>query len=110
MRYLKLFEESRYNYYIIDEIWPEVEDKPWLALTAEERVKIESLGFSIEENNKNLYRLTLNYDDDVKLELTKVYDEWYYVGDTYYRGHNKEYKCDGFDGLMACLRNLCQKF
>ena len=87
---------------------------PWSTLSSEAFTKRESdvlfkLGFIDkrkwdipQSHNKKLVYHFLNFGISVLVEKTD--DNWYYVNFQTSSNTDKYYKCDQFDGLLACLK------
>jgi len=124
MKYIKLFEDLTDKYHDVSNL-RDIDISP--IEFSDKEGNLLKIGFSksspicytlIDTEDALIDLNFLGIDNkgiDGKLNVWKVYDEWYYVG--YYRRYEKEngsfgweglvqvklYKCDQWDGLMDCL-------
>lgn len=59
--------------------------------------------YNIELGLGHFFGKSKLYINNGKIIITKVEDEWYYISVNNFASH---YRCDGWDGLMDCLRYL----
>lgn len=83
----------------------------WIKFTQEEVNLINQLYNSKFEYYESIFgdRAIVHRDDDKRVNIHKLEDEWYYVESNNDYILRKYYKCDQYDGLISCLNFLFNK-
>ena len=130
MKYIKLFENHEYYIKISEDDFVPISYMQTIPFTEKEYKIIYDLFKSKDTNNKLyinyikfhtqmpkniaekslieiLYRSIDPTSKNILYEIWKFEDEWLYIEDySVSKTHNRVYKCDQFDGLIACIKNI----